>query len=610
MFTPALFMVGAARAMFLPLSLAVGFSMVASYLLSSTLVPVLSIWLLRGHPATAPARPVSAGAFDRFRQTYGRLLGRVVRWRWVVTALYFGGTALLLLWLTHRLPTEIFPSIEAGQLQVRLRAPAGTPVDVTEATALRALELIQGEAGSTNVALTLGFVGVHGANYPINLIYLWNGGPEEAVLQVQLHPKAPIRVPELKERLRGVFARQLPDVQCSFEPSDIVSRVMSLGAATPIEVAVSGPSLAANRAFAERVKERLGRIPHLRDLQFGQSLDYPTVEVNVDRQKAGLLGVRMADVARSLATATWSSRFVVPNYWADPNSGVAYQLQVQVPQARMDSLEQAKNLPIQQRDGQSLLLRNIATVTPGTAVGQYERYNMQRLVTVTANLAGARLGSMATEVAAALKELVPPPAGVNVALRGQVVPFQQMMTGLRTGLVLAIVVIFLLLTAHFQSFKLSVLVVTTVPAVLVGSLLTLHLAGTSLNLQSFMGAIMALGLAVANAILLVTFAERARLAGAGSREAAMEGARTRLRPILMTSTAMIAGMIPMALSLGEGGAQTAPLGQAVVGGLAGATLATLWVLPGIFSLIQDRAHRRSPSLHPDDATSANVLANT
>lgn len=600
MFTPALFMAGAARAMFLPLSLAVGFSMVASYLLSSTLVPVLSVWLLRGHPAVAPAQSGAAGAFDRLRETYARLLGWVVGWRWLVTALYLGGAALLLMFLTRQLPTEIFPSIEAGQLQLRLRAPAGTPIDVTEATALRALELIRTEAGSTNVALTLGFVGVHGANYPINLIYLWNGGPEEAVLQVQLNSRAPVRVPELKERLRAVFARQLPGVQCSFEPGDIVSRVMSLGAATPIEVAVSGPNLAANRNFADRIKERLARIPHLRDLQFGQSLDYPTVEVNVDREKAGLLGVRMADVARSLATATWSSRFVVPNYWADPNSGVAYQVQVQVPQARLDSLEQANNLPIQQRDGQSVLLRNVAKVTPGTTVGQYERYNMQRLVTVTANLAGASLGSVAAEVSRALQELGAPPAGVNVALRGQVVPFEQMMNGLRSGLLLAIVVIFLLLSAHFQSFKLSVLVVTTVPAVLTGALLTLRIAGVSLNLQSFMGMIMALGVAVANAILLVTFAERARLTGADSHRAAVEEARSRLRPILMTSTAMIAGMIPMALGLGEGGAQTAPLGLAVVGGLAGATIATLWVLPGIFSLIQQRAHRRSPSLHPDD----------
>jgi multidrug efflux pump subunit AcrB len=347
------------------------------------------------------------------------------------------------------------------------------------------------------------------------------------------------------------------------------------------------------------------------------------VDVTVDRQKAGLLGVKMADVSRSLVTATWSSRFVVPNYWADPNSGVSYQVQVQVPLTRMDSLEEVRNVPVVNRDGQGVLLRNVAKVTEGTAVGQYQRYNMQRLVTVTANIAGADLGSVASQVMAALKELGQPPAGVNVAVRGQIVPLQQMLDGLRAGLLLAVVVIFLLLAANFQSLKLSALVVFTAPAVIAGVVLMLWLTGTTLNIQSFMGAIMAIGVAVANAILLVTFAERARV-GQASRlpseapmgspggtpaplsaaDAAVEGARSRLRPILMTSLAMIAGMVPMALGLGEGGEQTAPLGRAVIGGLALATVATLLVLPSAFALIQGPAHRRSASLHPDDAQSS------
>src|ERR1019366_3592915 len=237
---------------------------------------------------------------------------------------------------------------------------------------------------------------------------------------------------------------------------------------TPIEVAVSGLNLASNRVFAQTIKDRLQRIPSLRDVQFGQSLDYPTVDVTVDRQKAGLLGVKMADVSRSLLTATWSSRFVIPNYWADPNSGVSYQIQVQVPQARMDSLEQARNVPVMNREGQGTLLRNVAKVTEGTAVGQYQRYNMQRMITVTANIAGADLGTVAKQVLAAVKGLGPPPTGVSVAVRGQVVPLAQMMDGLRAGLLLAVVVIFLLLAANFQSLKLSFLVVVTAPAVIAG----------------------------------------------------------------------------------------------------------------------------------------------
>ena len=490
--------------------------MVASYLLSSTLVPILSVWVLRGHEQAVGGHSAREGAFAKFQRAYAGLAGAVVRWRWVVATAYLVAAGAVIVILGRGLGTEIFPRVEAGQLQVRLRAPAGTQIDGTEAVALRALELIKQEAGPQNVHLTLGFLGVHGASYPINFIYLWNGGPEEGVVQVQLKQGAPVRIEELKERLRRKFAEQMPEVSFSFEPSDIVSRVMSLGSPTPIEVAVSGLNLEASRAFAQSIKERLQHLPALRDVQFGQSLDYPTVDVTVDRQKAGLLGVKMADVSRSLAPATWSSRFTVPNYWADPNSGVAYQVQVQVPQARMNSLEEARNVPVSVRGGQGLLLRDLAKVTEGTAVGQYQRYNMQRLVTVTANISGADLGSVAGQVLAAVKQLGQPPAGVNVAVRGQIVPLQQMLDGLRAGLLLAVVAIFLLLAANFQSLRLSALVLFTTPAVIAGVICMLWLTGTTLNIQSFMGAIMAIGVAVANAILLVTFAERARV-GQGTR---------------------------------------------------------------------------------------------
>ncbi len=603
-FSPTLFMAGAAKAMFLPLSLAVGFAMVASYLLSSTLVPILSVWVLRHHERAAVGRSETEGRFARFQRRYGALAQRLVRARWAVLGLYLALAASAIVLPVRRLGAEIFPQVDAGQIQLRLRAPAGTHLDGTEAIALQALDLVKQEAGADNVAISLGFLGVHGSPYPINFIYLWNGGPEEGVLQVQLKPGAPIRIEELKERLRGVFGRKLPGVSFSFEPSDIVSRVMSLGSPTPIEIAVSGQNLGVDQAFAERVRAALERIPTLRDIQFGQALDYPTVDVKVDREKAGVMGVHMADVSRALVTATSSSRFVVQNYWADPNSGVAYQVQVQVPQARMDSVEQLRNVPVLDHDGQGLLLRNVAKVTESTAVGQYARYNMQRMVTVTANLAGTDLGSAAKAVAEAIRKLGRPPPGTSVAIRGQVVPLTQMLDGLRTGLVVAVVVIFLLLAANFQSLKLSLLVVSTTPAAIAGVALMLWATGTTLNIESFMGAIMAVGVAVANAILLVTFAERSRMGGAGAGEAAVEGARSRLRPILMTGSAMIAGMVPMVIGVGEGAQQTAPLGRAVVGGLAMATLATLLVLPAAFAVVQARAHRRSPSLDPTDPQSA------
>jgi multidrug efflux pump subunit AcrB len=608
MFVPTLFMEGAAKAMFAPLALAVGFSMIGSYLLSTTLVPILSVWLLRGHDDEMHKE--REGAFVRFQRRYGSIVGGVVAARWIVVPVYLLVCGAVLFFVGRNLGVEIFPKVNAGQLQVRLRAPSGTHVTGTENIALHALEIIKKEVGPENVAITLGFVGVHAPSYPINLIYLWNGGSEEGVIQVQLKESFRGDIEALKERLRARFAQQLPNVSFSFEPSDIVSRVMSLGASTPIEVAVSGPNLAANREFAEKVKEKLQRISTLRDVEFGQSLDYPTIDVAVNRERAGLIGVKMADVSRSLVAATSSSRFVVPNYWADPNSGVAYQIQVQVPQTNMASIEAAENLPVSYRDGKAVLLRNVAKVNQGTTVGQYERYNMQRMITVTANIADADLGSVAKQVAQAVRDLGAPPAKVNVAIRGQIVPLEQMMQGLRTGLLMAVAVILLLLIANFESIGLAVAVISTIPAVMVGVALALWITGTTLNIQSFMGAIMAVGVAVANAILLVTFAERSRLANATARDAAVDGARTRLRPILMTSVAMIAGMIPMALGIGEGSEQTAPLGRAVVGGLVAATFATLLVLPSAFAMLRARASTRSRSLDPDDdvATAGDTIA--
>lgn len=600
-FLPALFMEGAARALFSPLALAVGFSMTASFVLSSTLVPILSVWLLRGgaHHAT------EAGWFRWLCGTYGAILQPLIRLRWVLVVVYLVGCGAAI-WLGgRRLGLEIFPAVESGQFAFRLRAPAGTRLEITEKIALRALELIRREAGATNISLTLGLVGVHAANYPVNLIHLWNGGPDEAHFSVQLRSGSGIVIPAFKERLRTVFAAELPDVRVSFEPSDIVSRVMSFGSPTPIEVAVSGPNFAASRAYAERLLARLTELPFLCDVQVVQSLDFPTVEIALNRERAGLLGVKVSDLTRSLVAATTSSRFTVPNFWADPGSGVSYSVQVQVPQTETRSLEDVRNLPITAGPARSMLLRNVASVTPGTAVGQYERYNMARVVSLTANLRGIDLGRALRELER-LPEIADSkswPARTRVDVRGQAVPLRQLVAGFQSGLGVAIAVVFLMLLANFQSLRLALAVLSTLPAVLTGVVLLLLITATTLNLQSAIGAIMAVGVAVANAILLVTFAEKARQAGASPAEAALAGATSRLRPILMTGAAMIAGMIPLASGLGEGGPQSAPLGRAVVGGLALATFATLIVLPAVFALLSPRSIR-SASLDPEDPDSS------
>jgi multidrug efflux pump subunit AcrB len=598
-FLPTFFMAGAGRALFVPLALAVGFAMIASFILSATLVPILSVWLLRGHGSLD-----DSPGFARARASYARRLGGCMRWRGAVVAAYLVLCALLILGFGRRLGVEIFPRVEAGQLQLRLRAPTGTRLERTQALTLAVLDEIKREVGPGNVTVSLAFIGVHSSSYPVNLIYLWNSGPEEAVLQVQLRRGATLPTARLQERLRTRLAAKLPDLRLSFEPSDIVSRVMSLGSPTPIEIAVSGPNLAANRRHLEKIRARLAALRPLRDLQFGEALDYPTVDVALDRERAGLLGIKVQDATRAFVAATASSRFTTPVFWADPESGVSYRVQVQIPKTRMTSLEEIRNIPIANIGGNAVLLRSVAHVATGTAVGHYGRYNMQRTLTLTANIAGTDLGRATRQVAQVLHEMGAPPRGVTVALRGQVVPLEEMLGGLRTGLLLAVVVVFLMLAANFQSLRLSLAVVSTVPATIAGVVLALALTGTTLNVESFMGAIMAIGVAVANAILLVTFAERSRSFGAPADTAAVEGARSRLRPILMTSLAMIAGMLPMALGVGEGGEQTAPLGRAVVGGLMAATVATLVVLPSVFAMVQARQTTRSASLDPDDPDGA------
>lgn len=598
-FIPSFFMVGVGRALFVPLALAVGFAMAASYLLASTLVPVLATWLLRSTPQVEHAeRP-----FLRFQRCYGRLIAKLILLRWIVVPLYLLLAAAVIWLLMSRLGMEIFPSVDTGQFQLRVRAPDGTRIERTEVLAQRVLGAIAEEVGAENIAITQGFIGVQPASYPVNTIHLWTSGPHEAVLLVSLRRGTGLSVETIKERLREKLPRLFPGTRYAFEAGDIVSQVMSMGAPTAIEVAISGPKLEANRAYAERVLHEMEKIPTLRDLQFGQPLEYPTIEIMVDRIRAGQLGLFMADVARSLVSATSSSRFIQPMFWRDPSSGNAYQVQLEIPQHYMASSEDILNVPVMPNGAAGPLIRDLAQVAPGRMVGEYARYNMQRMVTLTANVAGEDLGHAADRVSAAIARAGEPPRGVNVALRGQAAPMRETLAGLRVGLGLSIVVIFLLLAANFQSVTNAVIVLSTMPAVLAGVMIALFLTGTTLNVQSFLGAIMAIGVAVANAILLVSFAETRWHTGHSAAEAALEGAQGRLRPILMTSTAMIAGMVPMALALGEGGEQTAPLGRAVIGGLVAATVATLLILPTVFALVKRRSHPVARSLDPDDPQS-------
>jgi multidrug efflux pump subunit AcrB len=617
-FIPAFVMEGATRGLFLPLALAVGFAMIASYVLSSTFVPVLCVWLLKStHHGPVAERP--PGLYDR-------AVGGLVAARWAVVPAYLAVAAAAVALLGPRLGTDIFPRVDAGAFQLRLRAPTGTRIEQTEAITQEALRFVGEEvkAAGGEVDITLGYVGVVASSYPINAVYLWMGGPHESAIRVALKPGS-VRVDELTARLReklpahleawtaarwtaqgvpaDVAGRRAKEIRLSFEPADIVNEVMSFGSPTPVEVQVAGANMAASRAYAEKIAAELGKVPALKDLQFAQPLDYPTVEVTVDRRKLAASGGTAADVARAVTPYTSSSRFTVPNFWRDPASGIGYQVQVEVPFALVKSGRDLEVVPVAGHGSGAVLLRDVGGVKEGTMPGEIDRYNMKRVVSLTANVQGSDLGSVAKQVDEALKAAGEAPKGVAVDVRGQVTPFRELFRGLGFGLAVAVVAIGLMLAAYYQSLRLALVAVAPVPAVLAGVVVALLLTGSTLNLQSFMGAITAVGVATANAILLVTFAERARAAGRPAAAAGAEGARGRVRPILMTSAAMTAGMLPMALGLGDGGDQTAPLGRAVVGGLVAGTLTTLFVLPAVFALVMGRRRARSASLNPFDPAS-------
>ncbi len=581
-FVPAYFMTGVVRQLFLPLALAVGCAMVASYVLSSTLVPVMATRLLKPH---APAAP-GAGA-----GLYRAYLELLLRFRYALVPLYLVTATALLFWLAPKIGRELFPPSGEDIFQLRLRAATGTRIEKTEQLALQALQVIEREAGKQNIAITTDFVGVQPPSYPINTIFLWTSGPHEAVLKVALKKSAPLHGEQFQERLRARLQSELPGVAFTFEPGDIIGQVMSFGAAAPIEVAVQGPSLPNNRAHAAKIKTELEKIRALRDLQYAQAMDYPVMDVKIDRRKAGEFGLSMSQVAKSMVAATSSSRFVEPNYWRDPASGNAFQIQVEIPYQRMDSAEALKGIPVMSNGEARPLLGDIATVSEAKAMGLVERYNMQRVVSLTANIHGTALSEAASEVERAIARAGDPPKGVTVKVRGQIPPLKETENNLKWGIASALIAIFLLLSAFFESFRIAFAVILTAPAVLAGVTIALLATGTTFNVQSFLGAIMATGIAVANSILLCSFAERARSAGASATAAALDAGAGRKRAILMTATAMTAGMLPMALGLGEGGAQTAPLGRAVIGGLVFATVATLSILPAIYALLMQGAKR-------------------
>jgi len=676
-FVPSFFMEGATRELFVPLSMAVGFAMISSYFLSSTFVPVLSVWLLNHH-----AVPDDAHFFARIQRFYQRILDDFDNSRMLLALAYLSLTALALIGIYASLGTSIFPHTDKGQFTVRLRAPTGTRIERTEALSQKALQIIEREAGV--VKMSVGYVGTFPTNYPVQGCYQWTSGPEEAILKVALPSNSGKRIDAFQERLREVLPKELKawlreqwtvegvpesewagreaDLRLSFEPGDLVNEVMSFGSPTQVEVQISGNNMDATLAATKRIHEKLKAVPQLRDLQMQQQQNYPTIDVNIDRIRAAKSDLSVKQVSNAIIPNTSSSRYVNPVYWRDARTGQSYIVQVQIPPPQMNSLDELGQVPIKGMTGGVLgmgipspglmmadampsrglsggtgvLLRDLATMKVTTTPAEVDRYNMRRYLSLAANVHERDLGKVGRGVRAAvadakreaiehhygeLEKKLPPgpearakwqasrtadlnsgkmPDGVIIDIRGQLATLDQVQESLGIGLAVAVVAILLLLIGYFQSVRLALIAVASVPATLCGVGIMLILTGTTLNLQSFMGAIMAIGVSVANAILVVSFAETARMANGDARDAAITGGAARLRPILMTSCAMIAGMIPMALGFGEGGDQTAPLGRAVIGGLLASTFATLFVLPSLFTILQRHASRASSSLNPEE----------
>ncbi|HEY6034406.1 MAG TPA: efflux RND transporter permease subunit, partial [Kofleriaceae bacterium] len=371
---------------------------------------------------------------------------------------------------------------------------------------------------------------------------------------------------------------------------------------TPINISISGANLAESRSFADKIRGALAADRTMRDVQIPQALDYPTLDVAIDRERAAQLGVAMDQVGRSVVGATSSSLFVVPNFWVNPATGVPYRVSVRVPENQLASADDLLNLPVMRDGASGPLLRDVATVTPGTTPGELDHYNSQRTVNVVANIAGTDLGAAADAVERAVASAGTPPRGTTVATHGQIDQMRSTLRSLAEGLALAVLVVFLLLTASFQSVRDALVVLLMVPAVLAGVSIILALAGATFNVESMMGAVMAVGVAIANALLMLTFARDRRRDGDSVVDATVGAARARMRPIAMTSLAMIAGMLPVAIGIGESGQQNAPLGLSVIGGLAASTIAALIFLPAIYAIFARKGAYRSPSLDPDEPT--------
>ena len=611
-FVPIFFLGGVAKYLFAPLAEAVVFAMLASYVLSRTLVPTLSLFWLKKHVHDKQANgPMShfqlafERRFERLRTGYRGALETTERHRGLFAILFFASCALSVGLLVPWLGRDFFPYVDGGQIKLHFRAPVGLRIEETA----RLADGIEGVIRDTIPQQELdSIVDTLGIPYSgINLSYSNTGvvGTSDGDIFVTLHEDHRPTIDYVR-RLRRELAQKYPGVIFSFLPADMVGQILNFGAPAPIDVEVSSHNAAAATKVAKDLYGDLLTIPGLVDLRIQQALNLPQIDVNVDRTRASLVGLTTQDVASNLLTALAGSSQVNPTFWVDPKTGISYSIATQMPQYRIDSLQALKNLPIRSIGNSaasssssggpsvSQTLQNLAAFSRSDAPAIVTHYSTRPTMDLYASVDRTDLGSVASDVQRVVaKHAQHLPRDVNIDVRGQVQTMQSSYKGLLGGLLFAIVLVYLLIVVNFQSWLDPLIIIAALPAALAGLVWMLFLTGTPLSVPALMGAIMCMGVATANSILVISFA-RERLAHHDDPvQAAIEAGFQRFRPVLMTALAMIIGMVPMALGMGEGGEQNAPLGRAVIGGLLLATAATLFFVPTFFSLMH-RSHKAGP----------------
>ncbi len=620
-FFPVVLLYGAAKYLFTPLALAVVIAMLASYVLSRTLVPTLARALMEGeHHATRPTitalrngsgglRAVFHGlnekresAFVRLQNAYGQVLEKVLAHRTFTLAIA-GIFVLISSGLLQVVGTDFFPAVDTGMMKFHFRAPAGTRIEETEKMVAKIEQHIRDVIPPEDIETINDMIGVP-IYYNLAFVPTENVGGMDAEFLISLK-KGHRPTVRYRANLRRYLARKFPGASIYFEPADIVTQVLNFGQASPINIQIEGMDLDRSYDFARRLQSAVQEVPGAADVHINQVLDYPSLQVDVDRSRAAMLGMSQRDVANTLLTSLSSSVLVAPSFFLNPANNVNYTVAVQIPMERVDSMWSLLSVPLTPPSAAALFqpetpspptdlprapaqtLANLASAYHRVSPENINHYTVQRIVEVDANIEGRDLGSVARDVERKIAELGQPPPGMRIKVRGQNEVMRQSFRSLGLGLILSILLVYFLMVMLFQSWLDPFIIMMSVPGALVGILWGLALTGTTINVESLMGSIMAVGIATANSILLVSFANDMRIQrNLTAREAALEAGKTRLRPILMTALAMTLGMLPMALAMGEASEQNAPLGRAVIGGLLMATIATLFVVPVIYSLLR------------------------